>query len=75
MLLYYLNKHSLTVACLECELLVTIFVECILLRDQTNQLYHVPSNATQRLYNIQFVLLKSHVSTIISGHHQVNTNA
>jgi hypothetical protein len=35
----------------------------------------VPSNATQRMYNIQFVLLKSqHVSTILSGHHQVNTN-
>jgi hypothetical protein len=37
--------------------------------------YHVPPNATQRMYNIQFVLLKSHVSTILSGRLQVNTNA
>jgi hypothetical protein len=34
----------------------------------------VPSNETRRMYNIQFVLLKLHVSTILSGHHQVNTN-
>jgi hypothetical protein len=36
--------------------------------------YHVPSNATQTMYNIQFILLKSQpVSTILSGHHQLNT--
>jgi hypothetical protein len=35
----------------------------------------VPSTVTRRMYNIQFVLLKSHVSTILSGHHQVNINA
>jgi hypothetical protein len=33
---------------------------------------HVPFNATQRMYHIQFVLLKSqHILTILSGHHQV----
>jgi hypothetical protein len=35
--------------------------------------YHVPSNATEKMYNIQFILLNSHVLTILSGHHQVNT--
>jgi hypothetical protein len=37
--------------------------------------FHVPSNGTQTMYNILFVLLKSqHVLTILSGHHQVNTS-
>jgi hypothetical protein len=47
------------------------FMEGILLLDLIN--YHVPSNATQKMYNIQFVLLKlQHVSTVSSGHHQMN---
>jgi hypothetical protein len=36
---------------------------------------YVPFNATQRMYNIQYILLLKlqNISTILSGHHQVNT--
>jgi hypothetical protein len=50
--------------------IIWIFVECILLYEQPNQLTVYRLTLISR-YNIQFDLLELHILTTLSGHHQV----